>query len=106
MNLPKTIAIDFDGCICTNDYPYVGTPIWDTIYKARAEQSKGAALILWTCRGGVLLKEAIDACKEWGLFFDAINDNLPSHIEKYGGNSRKIEADEYWDDRAIRIPNT
>ena len=31
--------------------------------------------------------------------FDAINDNLPEIIERYGSNSRKITCDYYIDDR-------
>jgi hypothetical protein len=35
------------------------------------------------------------------LEFDAVNDNLPETIEKYGCNSRKIHATCYIDDLAV-----
>lgn len=38
---------------------------------------------------------------EQELVFDAINDNLPEIVEKYGNNSRKITCDYYIDDRAV-----
>lgn len=38
-------------------------------------------------------------CKEQGLIFDAVNDNLPEVIEEFGENCRKIFANEYIDDR-------
>ncbi len=38
-------------------------------------------------------------CKEHGLIFDAVNDNLPEIVEAFGGNCRKIFANEYIDDR-------
>jgi hypothetical protein len=47
------------------------------------------------------LQEAVDWCKEHGLEFDAVNDNLPETIKKYGCNSRKIHATCYIDDLAV-----
>lgn len=97
----KAIAIDFDGCICTNAFPNVGAPNWSVINKACAEHAHGAGLILWTCREGELLQQALDACTKWGLHFDAVNDSLPSWIAAYGNHPRKVGATEYWDDRAV-----
>ena len=99
----KVIAVDFDGCICTNEYPNIGEPNWAVIYKLRKEKSAGSKLILWTCREDDLLKEAIRACKKWGIVFDTINDNIPELIELYGSNPRKVSATEYWDDKAVCI---
>ena len=53
----KAIAIDFDGCICTNAFPNIGAPNRSVIDKAIAEQAAGAGLILWTCREGELLQQ-------------------------------------------------
>ncbi len=39
------------------------------------------------------------------FIFNAINDNLPEIIEKYGSNSRKITCDVYIDDRASHVDN-
>lgn len=97
----KAIAIDFDGCICTNAFPNIGAPNWSVILKALAEQAAGAGLILWTCREGELLQQAVDACTKWGLHFDAVNESLPSWIDAYGNHPRKVGATEYWDDRAV-----
>ena len=52
------------------------------------------------------LAEAIYACAGWGLFFDEVNANLPERIEQYGKESRKISADEYWDDKAVLMDGT
>lgn len=102
--LQKAIAVDFDGCICSDAYPDIGVPNWTVIDRLRAEQAAGAGLILWTCREGALLSKAFAACKEWGLHFDAVNENLPSWIARWGNDPRKVGATEYWDDRAIRMP--
>lgn len=99
----KAIAIDFDGCICTNAFPNIGAPNRSVIDKAIAEQAAGADLILWTCREGELLQQALDACAQWGLHFDAVNESLPSWIAAFGTRPRKVGASEYWDDRAVVV---
>ncbi len=104
MKYRKAIAIDFDGCLCANKYPNIGEPNWDVIKRAQERQKAGAGLILWTCREGAQLQEAIEACAHWGLYFDAINESLPEWIEMFKGSPRKVGASEYWDDRAVRMP--
>ena len=51
---------------------------------------------------GEMLEAAVDWCAAHGLHFDAVNDNLPEVQAAYDANPRKITANEYWDDRAIR----
>ena len=58
-------------------------------------------MILWTCREGKELEDAVAACKAVGLEFDAVNDNVPELKEAFGTNPRKVGATEYWDDRAV-----
>ena len=48
------------------------------------------------------LTESIEWCKERTLIFDAVNENLPEIIEMMGGDTRKIFANEYIDDRASK----
>ena len=48
------------------------------------------------------LENAVDWCISQGLEFDAINENVPEIIERFGSNSRKIYADLYFDDKAYR----
>jgi histidinol phosphatase-like enzyme len=99
----KIIAVDFDGCICSDKSPDIGEPNWDIINAIKSEQKVGTAIILWTCREGRNLKNAIAACEKWGLKFDTINENIPEIIRLWGGDSRKVTADEYWDDRAVIV---
>ena len=44
---------------------------------------------------------AVEWCRQQGLTFDAVNDNLPEIINLYGSNSRKVSCDYYIDDKAI-----
>lgn len=96
----KIIAIDFDGFIVENKYPKIGKPKIDIIYLIKSLKASGKfILILWTCRQGSKLDEAIKYCKDIGIEFDYINDNTKENIKKYGFNSRKIYADYYLDDK-------
>ena len=97
----KIIAVDFDGTLCLNMYPGIGEPRRMVIKYVLNEQKTGAKLILWTNRTGEQLQEAVDWCRTQGIVFDAVNENLPEIIESFGGDCRKVFANEYLDDRAI-----
>lgn len=97
---PKVIAADFDGTLCEDAYPGIGEPKLTVIEHLKWRKRKGDKLILWTCRVDERLDEAVDWCLDQGLIFDAVNDNLPELVAKYGGNPRKVFADIYLDDRA------
>ena len=97
----KIIAVDFDDTLCENAWPGIGEPIQEVLAAVKAEQAKGAKLILWTCRRGKPLDKAVEWCSAQGLEFDAVNENLPETIERYGGDSRKITCDVYIGDEAV-----
>lgn len=100
MMYSKIIAVDFDGTLCEDVYPSIGEPKLEVIDYVKSEQAKGARIILWTCRTGFELENALDWCERmFYLKFDAVNGNLPEVIEMFGMDTRKIYADEYIDDR-------
>lgn len=99
----KIIAVDFDGCLVVNAYPKVGEPIFKNIEKLKKEQDNGAKVILWTCRKGDLLADAVNFCSLIGIKLDAVNENLPEIIAAFNGDTRKLFANEYWDDRAVHM---
>lgn len=101
MNRPQIYAVDFDGTLCAYNWPYIGKPNDSLIAYLQSAQKSGTKLILWTCREGDKLDEAIEWCKQQGLEFDAVNENLPEIIEAFGGDSRKIFANIYVDDRSV-----
>ena len=96
------LAIDFDGTLCVDEYPNIGAPNLKLINELIYRREQGDRLILWTCRSGLDLVNAVAWCELLGLQFDAINDNLPEVIEEYHNNSRKITADVYIDDRSVK----
>ena len=98
------IAVDFDGMLCENKYPAIGKAKEDVICELLLRKEEGAKIVLWTCRTGERLRESVEWCRVRGIVFDAVNENLPEVIERYGGDTRKIAATEYWDDRAVPLP--
>ena len=109
MSKKLKIAVDFDGTLCTYAFPKIGEQspkhleLMQTLIKLRED---GHKLILWINRGDneeyPVLTEAIAWCKERGLEFDAINENLPD-TKKLSGPSPKIMADYYIDDKALEF---
>lgn len=98
------IAVDFDGCLTAGGkWPDVGEPNKTLIDWLACLRSGGHKIILWTCRVDEALELAVNMCRENGLEFDAVNDNVPEIIELYGVNSRKITADYYIDDKAVFV---
>ena len=88
----RIIAVDFDGTLCTDCYPKIGEANGRLIRTLKELQRAGDRIIL---------EEALCFCGAWGLEFDAVNENLPEIIRRYGSDSRKIYADIYIDDRSI-----
>ena len=98
----KIIAVDFDGTLVEDKFPDIGLPNDLVVESILYEQTQGSKIILWTCRNGKALEEAVKFCiDELGLHFDAINENLDEIKVLYGGDTRKVFADEYWDDKAM-----
>lgn len=95
----RIIAVDFDGTLCENNWPEIGSPNEELITHLINRQKDGDKLILWTCRVDDMLQVAIEWCRGKGLIFDAVNENLPEIIESFGSDTRKIFANEYIDDR-------
>lgn len=109
----KIIAVDFDGTLCENDWPNIGRPITAVIDWIKERKREGSKIILWTCREGKKLTEAVNWCWRHDLIFDAVNQNVPEIIESFGMDCRKIYADIYIDDlsfnhrpKDINIPVT
>ena len=100
----RVAAIDFDGTLFTEDrFPEVGDPIYKNIEYVKSLRENGVELILYTNRESALLEAAVSACKEVGLEFDAVNENLQWRIDLYGNDCRKIGADIYFDDKALGL---
>ncbi len=100
MDYAEIYAVDFDGTLNLADtYPELGDPNVELIEFLKERREAGDKIILWTCREGELLKAAVKYCNNYGLFFHAVNENLPENIAYFGNNCRKVWAHHYIDDK-------
>ncbi len=105
-NYAEIYAVDFDRTLnLAETYPQLGEPNRELIAFLKERQQAGDKVILWTCREGDLLKSAVKFCKNYGLEFDAVNDNVRENIEHFNNNCRKVFADYYIDDRNAGFKN-
>lgn len=99
---PLIIAVDFDDTLAKvgEKYPEIGEPTYllATLIAYRRILKEHLQIILWTCRDGEALQMAINYCKEWGLEFDAINEDAPATL-KWKSKTPKPFAHIYIDDR-------
>lgn len=98
----KVIAVDFDGTLVFNNYPTICNPNMELITYIQDNRDR-YTWILWTCRQGTQLKNAIDYMeKKFGIVFDYVNSNTIEHIDAWG-DTRKVYADYYIDDRNCHL---
>lgn len=101
---PPILAVDFDGTLVSNKFPEIGEPDWVISRAVKAYKEMGWKIILWTCRTDDMLQKAVDFCQEViGLEFDAVNQNIPEVQKFYGGDTRKVFANMYLDDRSAAL---
>lgn len=91
------LAVDFDDTLQIG-----GQPNLLLINQLRAAQKRGDVLILWTCRDGRRLEEAVQWCAKQGLVFNYVNENCPQAVRMLGHNPRKVYADVYIDDKSMK----
>ena len=97
-------AVDFEGTITVRSkFPDFGKPNISVIELLKMARLQGVRLILWTCRYGNYLTDAVEWCKDYGLEFDAVNENVPEAIEYLGRDTRKVIADLYIDDKSFHF---
>lgn len=101
-DLPKIIAVDFDGTLVEDKWPEIGKPNKEMFeFLKYLQKEHNIKLILWTSRTDRHLINAIEFCKAQGMEFDAINENLPEVKAFTGRDTRKVYADIYLDDKSI-----
>lgn len=93
------IAVDFDGTLVQDKFPEIGEAFTLRMRCVKLLRKHGHKVILWTCRTGKHLEDAVEFCKKHGVEFDAVNCNLPEVQEKWGGDTRKVYCDYYIDDK-------
>lgn len=103
-NYKEIYAVDFDGTLCRGTrYPTIGYPNYYLIEFLKEKRAQGDIVILWTCREGGLLQDAVEWCKKYHLEFDYINENTEENKVKFKNDCRKIFAHHYIDDRNMTV---
>ena len=92
------VAVDFDGTLWAEK-----TANLPLIARLRAAQQQGDTVILWTCREGAALREALLILREYGLVPNFVNQNAPAVVRRLRHDPRKIFADVYIDDKSQRM---
>ena len=90
------IAVDFDGTLYNGKETNVML-----IARLKAAQRQGSTVILWTCREGPSLAEALSILAGAGFRPSLVNSNAPEVILRTGRDTRKIFADVYIDDKGV-----
>ena len=95
------IAIDFDGTIVEDKYPAIGAmqPKAQSVIKSLKD--RGDYIIIWTCRTGDHLLQAINWLVRHNIPFDAVNSHNPDNLADFGGSPTKVYADHYIDDKGL-----
>lgn len=95
------LAIDFDGTIASPSFPECGELIpYADLYINRLFL-EGHTIIINTCRSGINEGLAQTFLEKHNINYHYINSNLPSLIEFYKQDCRKISADIYIDDKCL-----
>lgn len=94
-------AVDFDGTLCENKWPAIGRPRYGMLNHIKKLKKHGHFIILWTCREGKELTDAILWCKYHGVEFHAHNQNVKHRVVEFGNDPRKVGADVYIDDKSM-----
>lgn len=95
------IAVDFDGTLHDGEWPSIGSPTDDAVHIMQRLKEDRHYIILYTCREGEALLNAINWMLDNHIPFDRVNDNHPEKSARYGWNSRKVYAHVYIDDKQI-----
>ena len=93
------IAVDFDGTIVQDMFPEVGAVLPGAAKTLRRLHEAGHTIIIWTCRRDERLKEAICCLMREEIPYSRVNSNADEVVKAYGGDTRKICADMYIDDK-------
>lgn len=99
------IAVDFDGTICEASYPEIGREREGAKEFINRLYDEGYMIVINTCRSDNGPHPAASIAKEFmrlrGIRYHYFNENPTHLIEAYGGDTRKISADVYIDDKCL-----
>jgi hypothetical protein len=99
----KLFAIDFDNTIAYDAYPRIGKLIPGAKETMLKIKELGGSISIWTCRTGeqeMAVRLFLDKNE---IPYDHVNESFEENRIMYDGDSRKIYADCYIDDRSVHF---
>lgn len=104
--MPKTLSVDFDNTL----FHLTAFPSDSSVrlgnrlvhWYVRRKKEQGWYIILNTCRHDDSLRYAVELCNLYRIPLDAINENGPELIAKYG-DTRKIACTRSLDDTQLGL---
>ena len=98
-NRKFVLAVDFDGTITRyNVFPYANEIMPHAAKVLQLLHELGVVTILWTCREGIFLQEALDYCRKQCVPIDYANENLPEIVSNGSYARHKVYGTMYVDD--------
>lgn len=99
-------TVDFDNTCALEKFPDVGEDVPTAPMVLREMVRKGHKIILWTCRSGKQLEDAVAWFKERNIELFGVNDNPEPDpdLAKTYGIPRKVIGDFNIDDRNLGCP--
>lgn len=107
-SLPKVVAVDFDGTLVPDDFPNIGKLNEKLVYELLHGKYKDYKKVLYTHRSGQYLIDACNFCAQNGIYFDAVNDDVPEVKKALNRNPvdhRKVWFDVMIDDKMDSVDN-
>lgn len=98
---PKILAIDFDGTIVEAAFPGIGKIRPGVKRCINMLYEEGYKILINTCRTGSYEGDVEKFLHRSGIKYHYINCNLPTCIEYFGQDCRKLSADLYIDDKCL-----
>lgn len=95
------IAVDFDGTIARSDFPVIRGEMPYAAESLRKLKEQGHYILIWTCRTGTHLLDAVNWLLEHEIPFDRVNDHNPANLARYGDGGNKVYAHCYIDDKNL-----
>lgn len=104
---PIILAIDFDGTIVEAAFPGIGKLKPGAAKYINQLYNEGYKILIHTCRSGIFEGNVETFLQKCHIKYHYINSNLPSQIEYFGQDCRKLSADMYIDDKCLMgLPET
>lgn len=101
MTRPPIICVDFDGTCVDHRYPDIGQDVPGAVEVLWNLSNAEAKIILWTCRSGIELEQAVKWFEGKGIKLFGVNENPQ---QKSWSTSPKAYANFYIDDAALGAP--